>query len=189
MISGTPATTVQAGSAYSFTPTASDPNGNTLSFSIQNKPSWATFSIASGALTGTPASTNVGTTSNITISVSDGTTSTALAAFSIAVTALPPPPVTTGTGTATLSWILPTTNTDGSPLTDLAGVEILYGTSATALNQTVMVGPTATTYTVTTLGSGTWYFTVESYNSAGGLQSASTDREQGDSIAEIRWHP
>src|SRR5579872_4885667 len=48
-ISGTPATQVMAGQAYQFTPTASGPSGSTLSFSIKNMPSWATFSIATGA--------------------------------------------------------------------------------------------------------------------------------------------
>jgi hypothetical protein len=86
-ISGTPGTSVQAGQSYSFTPTTTDPSGGTLTFSVTNKPSWATFSSTTGALTGTPASSNAGTDSNITISVSDGTQSASLAAFSIVVTA------------------------------------------------------------------------------------------------------
>lgn len=84
-ISGTPPTTATVGQAYSFRPTASDANGDTLSFSIANKPAWASFSTSTGALTGTPASTNVGTTSNIVIKVSDGKASTSLPAFSVAV--------------------------------------------------------------------------------------------------------
>ena len=43
-ISGTPPTSVQDGSAYAFTPTAKDPEGNPLTFSIRNKPAWAAFS-------------------------------------------------------------------------------------------------------------------------------------------------
>ncbi len=88
-ISGSPPSTVQATFAYSFTPAASDPDGQTLTFSITNKPSWATFSSTTGALTGTPFVANVGSYSNITISVSDGTLSAALPAFSITVTAAP----------------------------------------------------------------------------------------------------
>jgi hypothetical protein len=84
-ISGTPSTSVNAGSAYSFTPSASDPGGGALSFSIQNSPSWARFSSSTGQLTGTPASSDVGTYSGITISVSDGHASASLPAFSIAV--------------------------------------------------------------------------------------------------------
>lgn len=75
----------------------------------------------------------------------------------------------TGTGSAMLEWSKPTTNTDGSPITNLAGFRILYGTSATALTQTVQVAtPSATTFTVANLNAGTWYFAVRAYNSAGG---------------------
>src|SRR6185437_12630031 len=59
-ISGSPATSVQAGQTYKFQPTAKDSSGATLSFSVQNKPSWASFSIATGALSGTPTSSNTG---------------------------------------------------------------------------------------------------------------------------------
>ena len=85
-ISGSPPTTVAVGQTYSFTPTASDPDGDKLSFSIANRPSWATFNNATGALIGTPGSSNVGTFSNIVISVSDGTTTAQLPGFSIQVT-------------------------------------------------------------------------------------------------------
>jgi hypothetical protein len=84
-ISGSPATAVTAGSLYSFQPTASDPRGLPLSFSVQNKPAWASFSIASGQLSGTPASSQAGTYSGIVISTSDGSASAALAAFNITV--------------------------------------------------------------------------------------------------------
>src|SRR5262245_55262692 len=80
-ISGTPATTATAGTAYSFRPTASDPDGNTVGFSISNRPTWATFSTTTGQLSGTPGSSNVGTFSNIVISVSDGKVSASLPAF------------------------------------------------------------------------------------------------------------
>jgi Putative Ig domain len=164
-ISGTPATQVTAGSAYSFTPTASGPSGSTLTFSVQNLPSWAAFNSATGALTGTPSSSNVGTFSNITISVSDGQASASLPAFSIQVNAQ-------ASGSVPLSWVPPTTNTDGSPLTNLAGYIISYGTSASGLTQQITVASaTATSYTVTGLAAGTWYFTVAAYTSVG-TQSA-----------------
>ena len=87
VISGAPATSVVAGSAYTFQPSASDANGDTLAFSIANKPSWATFSTSTGRLSGTPASSQVGSYANIVISVSDGKATTSLPAFAIAVTA------------------------------------------------------------------------------------------------------
>src|SRR5437870_3823233 len=75
-ITGTPPTTATVGQAYSFTPTAKDPEGKTLTFSIRNKPSWATFSTSTGKLSGTP--TAAGTTSSIMIIVTDGVSSASL---------------------------------------------------------------------------------------------------------------
>ncbi|MGB5440741.1 MAG: LamG-like jellyroll fold domain-containing protein, partial [Gammaproteobacteria bacterium] len=78
-----------ATTAYSFQPGASDADGDQLTFSISKKPAWASFNTGNGRLSGTPADNHVGTTSNIVISVSDGTDSASLPAFSLAVTALP----------------------------------------------------------------------------------------------------
>jgi hypothetical protein len=168
-ISGTPATSVTVPTAYSFKPTASDPAGNSMSFSIANKPAWATFSIVTGQLSGTPAAADVGTYSGIVISVSDGFASAALPAFSITVAAATPPP-----GNANLSWNAPTLNTNGTSLTDLSGYTIRYGTSPTALTQSVTItDPTATTYTITGLAAGTWYFEIAA-NASDGTQSAPT---------------
>lgn len=166
-ISGTASTTATVGTAYSFTPSASDTDGDPLSFSVQNKPAWATFSIATGALSGTPATTDVGTDSNIVISVSDGYTTAALAPFSINVGQ----PVATS-GSATLNWTAPTTNTDGSALTDLAGYHIYYGTSPSTMSTVVNISNVATTtYTLSNLAAGTWYFAATSYTTSG-LESA-----------------
>jgi hypothetical protein len=166
LISGAPATAVVTGNAYTFKPTATDSAGNPLTFTIQNMPAWATFSAATGQMSGTPTTSSVGTYSGITIGASDGTKSAALPAFAITVTAAA---VTQSpSGTATLSWTVPTQNTDGSPITNLAGFTIMYGTSPSALTQTINVAsPSTTTYMVSGLGSGTWYFVVQAYNSAG----------------------
>jgi hypothetical protein len=91
-ISGSPPTSTVAGLPYSFTPTATDSDGDPLTFSIQNLPSWASFSNGTGALTGTPPAAAV--YSNIIISVSDGKTSTTLPAFGVTV-ATPPASGTT----------------------------------------------------------------------------------------------
>ena len=166
-ISGTPQASDVAGSAYSFTPSASGPAGMTLSFSVQNKPSWSNFSIATGQLSGTPTSAQTGTYSNIVLSVSDGAASSALPAFSITVT-----PVTPTTGNATVNWVAPTQNTDGSALSNLAGIRIYYGTSSSSLSQSVQVaGNTQTSYTINGLASGAWYFGGVAYTTAG-AQSA-----------------
>jgi Putative Ig domain len=165
-ISGSPGTSVTAGTAYSFTPTASDADGNTLAFAISGKPGWATFSTATGALTGTPGTTQTGVYSGIVISVSDGTSTTLLPAFSITVSQ------PTATGTATLSWSAPTQNTDGSALTDLAGYRVHHGTSASTLTDVVDVpGASAAGYTWKQLAAGTHYFAVSAYT-AGGVESS-----------------
>jgi hypothetical protein len=88
-ISGTAPTTATVGTQYTFTPTANDANGNTLTFSITNRPSWATFSSSTGRVQGTPTAANVGTFANVTISVSDGQDSAQLAPFSIVVSDVP----------------------------------------------------------------------------------------------------
>jgi hypothetical protein len=70
--------------------------------------------------------------------------------------------------TATLSWTPSKTNTDGTALTNLAGYRISYGTSATALVQTVQVAvPGATAYTIGNLSPGTYFFAVRAYTSVG----------------------
>jgi hypothetical protein len=160
-ISGTPASSVNVGSAYSFTPTAADANGDTLTFSIQNKPSWAAFTTSNGNLSGTPAAADVATYSGIVIAVTDGKATTSLAAFSITVNQV-------ANGSATVSWMPPTQNTDGSALTNLAGFHIYYGMASNALDQSVsLANPGLTTYAVSNLSPGTWYFSVKAVNSAG----------------------
>ncbi len=93
-ISGAPEITATVGNSYSFTPDASDPDGQVLTFSIANMPSWAGFDTLTGELSGTPAGDDVGTYAGIVISVSDGAASRSLPAFDITVSAgAPPPPV------------------------------------------------------------------------------------------------
>jgi hypothetical protein len=160
-ISGTPMTSVEAGTSYSFVPTASDADNDPLAFSIANKPSWAQFNTATGALTGTPAGADVGTTTGIVISVSDGKVSTPLAPFSIAV-------VATATGSATITWNPPTTNTDGSALTDLAGFRIYWGTTRDDYPNSVAINsPGISSYVITDLVAGTYFFVMTSLNSSG----------------------
>jgi hypothetical protein len=68
------------------------------------------------------------------------------------------------TGEATLSWRKPTVNVDGSPLTDLAGYKIYYGTSAAAMNHVIQVSNPATQeYEISNLPMGTWYFAIAAY--------------------------
>lgn len=156
VIAGTSVNSMFVGGVYSFKPTASDADGNTLTFSVLNKPSWATFNTSNGTLAGTP--TAAGQFANVTISVSDGKATVALAPFTLTVS-----PV--AFGSVTLSWTKPTQNVDGTALTNLAGYKVHYGTDPTHLDQTLMLpGASTTSVSVEELRSGTYYFAVMAYN-------------------------
>jgi hypothetical protein len=168
-ISGAPAATVTAGQAYSFTPTAASPRGAGLSFTITGSPSWATFSATTGQLAGTPSTSDDGIYSNISITVSDGTASASLGPFTITVEG-------EATGSAQLTWTVPALRTDGTPLTNLAGFRIYYGTALGSYPSMVAIpDPTATQYTVTGLATGTTYYFVATVYDSAGVESAYTN--------------
>lgn len=159
-ISGKPQTQVVAGSAYSFVPTASDADGDVLTFSIENRPQWADFDTKTGRLSGTPGNGDIGTYSNIRIRVTDGADTATLAAFSIQV-------VQTAFGSATLTWVAPTTKTDGSPV-DLAGFKIYWGPSSRNYTNSVTINsPGQLTYVIDQLTPATWHFAVTAIDSSG----------------------
>jgi hypothetical protein len=150
---------------YSFTPTASDANGDSLTFSIANRPPWATFDSTTGRLQGTPTSADLGAYGNVSITVSDGTATAMLPPFTITVTAV-------AMGSATLSWAAPTQNEDGSPLLNLAGYRVHWGTASRNYTNTVTLSnPGIMTYVVENLVPGTYFFATSAYN-GDGAQSA-----------------
>jgi len=163
VLSGSPQRAVTAGSAYVFQPSASDPNGDPLAFSISNKPAWATFSTATGRLTGTPQAKDVATYGGIVISVSDGKSETVLPTFAVSVD-----PTANTSGSAALSWTPPTENIDGSALVDLAGYRLYYGASADTLDQVIEIkNPGVADYVIDNLTAGQYYFAIKAYNSSG----------------------
>jgi Putative Ig domain len=171
-IGGTPVLQVVVGTTYLFQPSALDSDGDALSFSATGLPAWASINTGTGLVSGTPGSAHVGMTSLIVITVSDGAVSTSLPGFQVTVVSAPvntpPVPPPTATGTAALSWSAPTQNTDGSSLTDLAGYRIYHGTNAGALSEVVELAGTATTsHMYNALASGTHYFAVTAFNTAG----------------------
>lgn len=160
-ISGAPGSSAVVGQSYSFQPSASDANGDQLTFTVANLPGWATLNASTGRISGTPTSAQVGAYGNITISVSDGTANASLAPFSVTVSEV-------GSGSATLSWTPPTQNSDGSALSDLTGYQVLYGRNEGSLDQFISLdNPSINTYVVENLSSGTWYFAIVAVNSAG----------------------
>lgn len=124
-IGGTPLAAIEAGQPYSFTPTAADADGDTLGFTIENRPQWASFDPATGTLSGTPALADVGISSSIKITVSDGEASASTSAFSITVTQPPPPPSSAWT-TADVGAVAAA----GSTSVDANGVLTLKGSGA-----------------------------------------------------------
>ncbi|MBN8444009.1 MAG: tandem-95 repeat protein [Gammaproteobacteria bacterium] len=104
ILSGLPATSVLQNGTYSFTPVIVDPDGDTsLSFSISNKPAWASFDVNTGTLSGTPSNSDVGTYANIIISATDTELSSALPAFTIEVVNVNDTPTISGSPVTTVA--------------------------------------------------------------------------------------
>ena len=166
--SGSPMQTVLQNTRYEFRPSATDPDGDRLTFTVTQKPGWAAFDRKTGRLSGTPRPSDVGVYPNIRISVSDGRTSTSLPTFGITVTQ-------TGSGSVTLSWLPPTENDDGTILRDLAGYRIYVGQSANALNRVIVLNNAGLTrYLIEDLSPARWHFAMTSVNSRGGESQRST---------------
>jgi hypothetical protein len=60
----------------------------------------------------------------------------------------------------------PTTNADGTPLTDLGGYKVYYGLSSGNYTNSLDVG-NVTTYKIYNLTPGTYYFAVTAYDTSG----------------------
>ncbi|MDH5753103.1 MAG: Ig-like domain-containing protein, partial [Deltaproteobacteria bacterium] len=129
-ISGAPITTGATGTAYSFTPTASDVDGDNLSFSLTGAPGWLSINASSGELSGTPTDADIpasgdGVFADVDICVTDNVIASpvCLGVFTITVTDESSDPVTSlaawdEDNAVDLSWANP-----GSA--DLAGVVIM----------------------------------------------------------------
>jgi len=161
-IAGVPPATVQTGQTYTFTPHAVAAGPLIPHFEIENLPAWASFGWA-GQLTGTPAATDAGTYSGIVISIVAGDGRASLPVFSITVE-----PVNGVGAPATISWIPPTTNADGSVLTDLAGYRIYVGSTPNHLVPIhALHNSTLTNYQLDGLTPGAKYFAMTAVNSRG----------------------
>lgn len=158
-IAGTPNKVVVAGSQYVFRPDVYDPDNDDLSFSILHKPDWAHFNTTTGRLGGWPKAEDIGTSKPVEISVTDGDYVVALPRFTITVEGV-------GTTSLTLQWNAPTKNADGSPLQDLAGYKIYYGTASGDYNETVKINSAGiTSYVIDDLAPGRYFLAMTSINS------------------------
>jgi len=160
-IAGTPSGSTLYSEWYYFAPTATDADGDTLTFSVQNKPHWAEFNSTTGRLRGQPSLSDIGDYNGIVISVSDGTSRDSLPTFSISVSQ-------TADGFATISWDAPTQNTDGSPLVDLAGYKIYVRKNSGPFNRKIRIdNPSITTYLIEQLSPATYHLVVTAITSSG----------------------
>ena len=179
LISGVPAETAVQGSSYVFQPTASDPDGDRLTFRVRNLPAWASFSRSTGRLSGTPGAGDAGSYSNIRIKVSDGTAIRSLPAFDIFVGSSTGGGVgspTGGNGSVSLSWIAPTSRSDGTPIapSELSGYTVHYGSAPGSYTNSIGIDdPFTTSVTVTDLPVGTYYFALTAEDSNGQKSSYS----------------
>ncbi len=156
------------GETFDYQPVAQDPDGDALRFSAENLPPWASIDPTNGRMSGTPGPSDEGVYESITIIVADAARKTVSAPFSITVLG------DAGTGSASLRWELPPSKVDGSPLDDLAGYRILYGRNGDDLDKSVLIDdPSVTSFEISGLQSGIWYFAVVAVN-AGGLEGPPT---------------
>jgi hypothetical protein len=117
----------------------------------------ATSCTASGDWTGTKAAAGTETLAAIMVSKTYNLTCTWPSGTSV-----------------TLAWTAPTTNTNGTALTDLAGYTIHYGNTASNLNQTRQhMFPTSTGTPVPGLTAGEWFFCVRAVNALGAASDCS----------------
>jgi hypothetical protein len=160
----------RVGETYDYQPVATDPDGDTLRFTANNLPPWASMDPNTGRITGTPGENDLGEYEAITIVVADVSGQTESNPFTITVVDDTP----VATGVASLRWEMPPSKVDGSPLDDLAGYRIRYGRNSDDLDKSVFIGdPAVTFYEFSSLPSGIWYFAVVAVN-AGGLEGPPT---------------
>jgi hypothetical protein len=122
---------------------------------------------AAGSTTSGSTTSTTGSTPPQTVADTGSTTTTT--GGSSTTTTTPPPTSTTTSSTAvTLGWVAPTQNSNGTPITDLAGYKIHYGTASEDYTQVVSItNPSLSRYVLDSLASGTYYFAISSYNSQG----------------------
>ena len=144
---------------YRFTPNGNDVDANTsLTYSITNKPSWATFDGVTGVLMGTPSNSDVGTTTGIVISISDSELTALLAPFTIKVLNVNDVPISTAQAVETGEDVVKNITLVGS---DIDGDELTYSVVSQPAMGTVSIVGTVATYTPNANAHGSDSFTFK----------------------------
>jgi hypothetical protein len=130
-----------------------------LTFTITGAPEWVLLDSVTGTVSGTPDDDDAGTWHMI-LSAHNGMVGSSLP-FSITV--LQPP----DHGHATLSWIAPTSNTNGHVLSNLVGYTIYFGNEAVPEGRVAVNDASALGQFLENLPFGLWLFHVTARNSDG----------------------
>ncbi|MBW8829792.1 MAG: fibronectin type III domain-containing protein [Burkholderiales bacterium] len=79
-------------------------------------------------------------------------------------------------GSISLSWTAPSTNADGSPVSDLAGYRVYYGTMQGLYSDNVTINNPATlSTTISNLPASTYYVVVRAFNQVNAESQASVE--------------
>ena len=164
--------TANAGQSYSFilpASTFSDADGNSLTYSTSNLPSWLSFNAATRTFTGTPSQAG---TSSITVTANDGNGGIVSDSFDLMVNT-PPALVQaiadqTANAGQSYSFILP-----ASTFSDADGNSLTYSTSN--LPSWLSFNAATRTFTGTPSQAGTSSITVTANDGNGGIVSDSFD--------------
>jgi hypothetical protein len=115
--------------------------------------------------TGAATSTSTPPTTVADTAPSGGSTSTT---GSGSTTTTAPPTSPDSSAAVTLAWVAPTENSNGTPITNLAGYKIHYGTASQDYTQVVSVSnPSLSRYVLDSLPSGTYFFAITAFNAQG----------------------
>ncbi len=146
---------------------ASDPDGDTLTYTTFNFPTWLTLDSNTGKITGTPTDHDIGTYSDIRISISDGNNTVTAGPYTIRVT--------DELFSIEINWMEVTQDVNGNDIDNIAGYKIYIKDTLTNYDQEAMVeGSSKTSHDINRLAPGTYNVTVSSLL-ASGLESEQSD--------------
>jgi hypothetical protein len=131
-ITSNPITSINEGKSYNYSVTATDPEGDKLTYSMKKGPSWLSISPSNGLVSGTAPSIDADTASNVEIDVSDGT-NVAKQNYTLTEKNVAEDPSTPKITLETINLVEEVPKNISLPLTDKDGNTVSYtGASGTA---------------------------------------------------------